>query len=293
MQNRLRGAIAASVTPLTAGGRTVDVPAVGAIAGFLAAGGIDGALACGTTGEGIMLSVAERRRVAEAFLATRPPGFQMAIHAGAQTTADTVALAGHAMELGADAVAVIAPPYYPLDRDELLRHYASAANAAEPLPFYVYEFAQRSGYAIPPDVVKQLSAKAPNVVGMKVSDRPFEAVEPYLSLGLDVFIGSEPLTLQGLERGAIGAVSALASAFPETVASLVHDRDPGAHDAVVALRDRLMGIPTIAAIKEMLAARGVLIGADVRPPLRGLTASERGDVLGLLRGVTGAPTQRR
>jgi dihydrodipicolinate synthase/N-acetylneuraminate lyase len=54
----------------------------------------------------------------------------------------------------------------------------TAANAADPLPFYVYEFAARSGYAIPPGVVSRVSASAPNVVGMKVSDTPFSAVEP-------------------------------------------------------------------------------------------------------------------
>ena len=65
------------------------------------------------------LSVEERRRIAEAFVAARPDGFQVAIHAGAQTTADTIALAAHAQETGADAVAVIAPPYFPLDAEEL------------------------------------------------------------------------------------------------------------------------------------------------------------------------------
>ena len=67
-----------------------------ALVAFLANGGIDGLLACGTTGEGVLLTVEERRHVAEAFLAVRPDGFQIAIHAGAQTTRDTVALAAHA-----------------------------------------------------------------------------------------------------------------------------------------------------------------------------------------------------
>ena len=122
------------MTPLAADGSELDERAIGPLVRFLSDGGIDGVLACGTTGEGILLSVDERRRVAERFLEARPEGFQVAVHAGAQTTADTVALATHAKEVGADAVAVIAPPYFPLDDDALFAHLRSAAEACGPLP---------------------------------------------------------------------------------------------------------------------------------------------------------------
>jgi dihydrodipicolinate synthase/N-acetylneuraminate lyase len=272
---RLRGAIAAAVTPLREGGRALDLDGVAPLVAFLTGGGVDGALVCGTTGEGVLLTVDERRLVAEAFLAVRPEGFQVAVHAGAQTTHDTVALAAHALRAGADAVAVIAPPYFPLGAAELFDHFRSAADACDPLPFYVYEFAGRSGYAIPVEVVQQLRREQGNVVGMKVSDTPFDAVEPYLLEGMDVFVGSEPLVRAGMERGAIGAVSGLATAWPEAVAALVHDHSPEAHLRVTELRERVAGIPFHAALKQVLLDRGVLVHGDVRPPLRGLTLEER------------------
>ncbi|MGZ8631740.1 MAG: dihydrodipicolinate synthase family protein [Actinomycetota bacterium] len=285
MIERLTGAIAASVTPLRDGGRAVQVGAIEGLVRFLGDGGVDGVLACGTTGEGMLLDVSERRAVTEAFVSRAPDGFAVAVHAGAQSSADTIALAAHAQEVGADAVAVIAPPYFPLDDDELTRHLVSAANAADPLPFYVYEFAGRSGYAIAPAVVSRVREAAPNVVGMKVSDAPFSAVEPYLTLGLDVLIGSEPLVLQGLAAGAVGSVSGLAAAFPEITTALVHDRSDQAHERVCRLRDELAGIPFHAALKEVLVARDVLNVPDVRPPLRGLTDAERGRVLALARDL--------
>ena len=283
MTTRLHGAIAASVTPLKGGGGTLDTMAFEGLASFLAGGGLDGVLACGTTGEGVLLSVAERRAVTELFLDNRPGGFQIAVHAGAQTTQDTVAIAAHAKEMGVDAVAVIAPPYFPLDDEELASHIVAAANACDPVPFYVYEFAGRSGYAIPPSVVLRVKDEVSNLVGMKVSDQPFAAVRPYLDLGLDVFVGQEPLAIEGMKAGAVGSVSGLAAAFPQIVARLVHDRDAGAHDAVVLLRERLGGIPFHAALKEVLVARDVLRVADVRSPLRGLTGAERDQVLGVAR----------
>lgn len=275
MNRRLHGAIAAAVTPLTDGGRSLDRDSFAPLLEFLVAGGVDGLLACGTTGEGVLLTVDERRQVTETFLTTRPEGFQIAVHAGAQTTRDTMALAAHARDVGADAVAVIAPPYFPLDPRELFEHFRSAADACDPLPFYIYEFAERSGYAIPLDVVGRLHREQGNIVGMKVSDKPFDAIEPYLVDGMDVFVGSEPLVRAAMERGAVGAVSGLASAWPDVVAALVHEHSPEAHLRVTELRERLAGIPFHAALKQVLTDRGVLLHGDVRPPLRGLTLEER------------------
>lgn len=278
---RLRGAIAAAVTPMMDGGRSLDLDSVPMLVRFLANGGLDGVLACGTTGEGVLLSVDERRRVAKAFAAAKPDTFQLAVHAGAQSTRDTVALAAHALEIGADAVAVIAPPYFRLGPSELFEHFRSAAEACDPVPFYVYEFAARSGYPIPVAVIDRLRRERSNVVGMKVSDRPFDAVEPYLLEGMDVFVGSEPLVRAGMERGAVGAVSGLATAWPEVVASLVHEHSPEAHLHVTELRARLEGIPFHAALKQVLVDRGVLGHGDVRPPLRALTLEERTTVSAL------------
>lgn len=283
----LRGAIAAVVTPLADGGDTIDVAAVSGLVRFLSDGGVDGVLTCGTTGEGILLSVAERTRVTETVLATRPSGFQVAVHAGAQTTADTAALAADAKGAGADAVAVIAPPYFPLDPDELFHHFREAAEACAPTPFYVYEFAGRSGYPIPLQVIERLREGTTNLAGMKVSDTPWSSVEPYLVEGLDVFIGSEPLALRGLRAGAVGSVSGLATAFPEIVASLVHERSEGAGEQVALLRERLSPLPFHAALKEILVARGVAMPTSVRAPLRSLTDDERALALEAARAVGG------
>ena len=271
----LSGAIAASVTPLRDDGSRPDEEAIGPLVSFLSEGGVDGAFVCGTTGEGVLLSVDERRLVAERFVRARPQGFAIAVHAGAQSTADTVALATHAKEIGADAVAVIAPPYFPLDDEALFEHLRSAAEACGGLPFYVYEFAARSGYPVPVPLVERLGDAAPNLAGMKVSDTPWSAVEPYRLAGLHLFVGNEPLVLEGLENGADGTVSGLAAAFPEIVASLVHDRDPVAGERVASLRTDLGAVPFHAALKEILAARGVPIRTDVRAPLRALTTDER------------------
>ena len=273
MSERISGTLAAAVTPLRDDGNRVDEDALAPLLSFYEASGMDGVLVLGTTGEGIMLRDDERRRVAE--LAVAGGGqLKVIVHCGAQTTAQTVALAAHAAELGADGAAVIAPPYFQFDADELFSHFAAAARACAPLPFYVYEYADRSGYEIPVEVVERLREQCSNLAGMKVSDAPFERVEPYLDTGLDIFIGVEPLIPQGLARGAVGAVSGLAAAFPEVVIELVNDPTPERAARAEVLRSALSAHTLPAAVKTVLGFRGLPIRPDTRAPMRPLRVDE-------------------
>ena len=274
----LRGALAASVTPLRDQGTVVDDDAFGPLCDFFVESGLDGVLALGTAGEGILLRVDERRHVADCFLQAADNRLQIAVHCGAQTTADTVALAAHAAEVGADAVVVIGPPYFKLDEKAQYAHFFAAASACAPLPFYVYEFASTTGYPIAPEVLERLRDDASNLVGLKVSDTPFDAFEKYLLPGFDIFVGPEALIADGMARGALGAVSALASALPREVAAVV--REPSAEGAarLGELRSFVERFPRQAALKRLLGQQGVAVGPDVRAPLRGLTPDERAEL---------------
>jgi dihydrodipicolinate synthase/N-acetylneuraminate lyase len=284
----LRGALAAAVTPLRDAGEALDEDAVAPYVEFLATGGLDGLLALGTTGEGFLLPVEQRLRAAQLFVEAGKGRLLVAVHCGAQSTWDTVELAAHAADIGAGAVAVMAPPYYMLDESALLAHFAAAARACAPTPFYVYEFAARSGYPVPVAVLERLREAAPNLRGLKVSDTPWERFAPYLVEGLDVFVGPEALIPQGFAGGAVGAVSALASAFPELVVAAVRDPEDADLGPIRAAMDRF---PFQAAAKAVLARRGVPIGPDVRRPLRMLTNEERTELEAWLESLS--PAQAR
>jgi dihydrodipicolinate synthase/N-acetylneuraminate lyase len=274
----LRGAFAASVTPLANAGGELDDEAFGPLVDFFVAAGLDGILALGTAGEGILLDEDERRVAADLFLQASEHRLQVAVHCGAQSTAETVRLAAHAAEVGADAAVVIGPPYFKLDEHAQHAHFLAAALACAPLPFYVYEFESTSGYAVAPAVLERLREDAPNVAGLKVSDTPFASFSRYLLDGFDVFVGPEALIHQGMEAGAIGAVSALASAFPAEVAAVV--RQPTAEGAarLAELRASVERFPRQAALKRLLGRQGVAVREDVRAPLRGLTQDERDEL---------------
>jgi dihydrodipicolinate synthase/N-acetylneuraminate lyase len=274
----LKGALAASITPMREHGSALDDDAFGSLCDFFVGAGLDGILALGTAGEGILLRVEERRGVADLFLQAADRRLQVAVHCGAQTTADTVTLAAHAAEVGADAVVVIGPPYFKLDAKAQYGHFLAAASACAPLPFYVYEFAATTGYAVAPAVIERLRDEAANVIGLKVSDTPFASFEKYLLPGLDIFVGPEALIADGMAHGARGAVSALASALPREVVAVVRSPTSEGAARLGELRAFVEQFPRQAALKRLLALQGVSVTEDVRAPLRGLTVEERAEL---------------
>src|SRR5262249_15688537 len=134
----------------------------------------------------------------------------------------------------------------------------------------------------------RLRETAPNFRGLKVSDAPWDRFEPYLIEGLDIFVGPEALIPQGLAGGAVGAVSALASIFPELVAEAV--RSPAAA-GLGPIRTAVERFPFQAAAKVVLGKRGVPVGPDVRRPLRMLTDEERTELEAWLESSSPAPAR--
>src|SRR2546427_10838749 len=106
----LRGALAAALTPLREGGEALGEDAIEPYVDFLAAGGGDGLLAPGPTGEGFLLPLEQRLRAAQLFAEAAHGRLLLAGHCGAQSTWDTLQLAAHPADIGADGLPGMAPP---------------------------------------------------------------------------------------------------------------------------------------------------------------------------------------
>lgn len=258
--------LVASITPMRDGGARIDEDAIGPLAVFQHEHGADGVFACGTTGEGLLLTPQERIAVASHFReAIDGP---LIVNVGSQTTAQSCALAAQMAELGVDGVAAVAPPYYPLGQEALVDHMVAVARACDPLPFYMYVFTVRSGYPFPAAVASSVRDRATNTVGLKVSEGSIAEVAPFLATGLDVLVGQEPLIPEALRLGAIGTASGVASAFPAEVASVIDGTAADGSGMMESLRDRLQAGPgLIPALKAELGRRGLPVRPDVRAPL--------------------------
>ena len=271
-----RAVYPAMLTPLTDGGEALDEGVLGEEIAFLFDHGADGVFIAGSTGEGVNLEDEERRRLLRASKRAVGDRGRLLCHVGAQTTRRTVDLARDAHQVGVDGVAVIPPPYYPLDDQELADHLIAAAEACTPTPFYIYCFAQRSGYRVPVAVVERVRDRTSNLAGLKVSDAPWPAIEGYFDLEVPVFVGNEPLIAEAAAKSSFaGSVSAVAGAFPEAIRALVDDPTPDRAAAVGRLRAALTKTNSLPAMgKRVLASRGVPIRPDVRRPARAATAEE-------------------
>src|SRR5919202_653682 len=176
----LGGVVPPLVTPFAdEAAERLDHGALAALCDFLIDAGVHGLYPCGTTGENALLTTAERTAVAETVVRAARGRVPVFVHVGAAGTAETVELARHAQEIGADGVGAITPYYYAYTDDDLRRHYVAAAEAAAPLPFYLYNLPSNARNRVSPSLAAELFRDVPNVVGIKDSSGDLEALRAF------------------------------------------------------------------------------------------------------------------
>jgi len=274
-QPRLKGVIAAMLTPMADGGARVDPEAAGRLAGWLVEKGIHGLYIAGTTGEGLYLSPEEHRELVRAAVKAAK-GTPVVAHVGALTTAQAVFLARQAVRADATAVAAIPPPYYSLSREELLGYFTAVARAAEPLPLYLYNIPSHARNEVPPPLAADLGRAIPTLRGIKDSSgAPGRIPDLVKTLGpdYDVVCGNDDKILQAFQAGAAGIVASGASLFPELYLGLHAAWKAGrvaeaeeAQRQIVAMQQSLCNGTRLGWYKYVLARRGVPVGG-VRAPL--------------------------
>jgi N-acetylneuraminate lyase len=210
MKSILSGLIAAPHTPFRPDGE-VAVEVIPPLAAMLVRNGVSGAFVCGTTGEGQSLSMAERQRVVETWRQTLPPGLKLIVHVGHLSLVESCALARHAQEHGADAIATVAPSFFkPPGVAELVAWCRQVAAAAPTVPFYYYHMPAMTGVGFSvTDFLTAAEDKIPSLVGVKFTH---EDLMDYSRAGevaggrYTMLFGRDEILLAGLCLGATGAV---------------------------------------------------------------------------------------
>ncbi len=270
--NFFTGVWPALVTPFDAKGR-VNLDAIQRLVEALIEAGVDGFYTCGATGEGLLLSPAERKQVMAAVVAQSAGRVPVIAHVGALTTAEAVDLATHAAAHGAAAVAAIPPSFYTVDIEGLRDYYRAIAEAADALPLYIYYLPARTGVTMTVDVVRDLMG-IEQLRGVKFTSSDLYLMERLLQLGINILSGPDEMFLACLATGAHGAIGTTVNILPHRFAALY-----AAFNADDRVRARqLQG--EINAVITALVATGNLVGAtkavlqmqgiDCGPPRRPL-----------------------
>jgi N-acetylneuraminate lyase len=210
MNYRLAGLIAATYTPMDDRGQ-VNLGPVPLVVDRLIGEGVAGLYVCGSTGEGMSLTGAERRSVAEAFCTAAARRVPVIVQVGHNSLAEAAELAAHAQAVGADVVSATAPSYYKADSIEALADcMAEIAAAAPKLPFYYYHIPALTGVALDMIAFLRLAGgQIPNLAGMKYTCPTVHEYQACLELcggRFDVLWGCDEMLLSALVAGARGAV---------------------------------------------------------------------------------------
>ena len=215
----LEGAYTAIVTPFTKNG-AVDYERFRDLIEFQIAGGIDGIVPVGTTGESPTVDVKEHEKIVEVAIQTANKRVKIIAGTGGNSTAEAIELTQHAKDAGADATLQVTPYYNKPNALGLTHHFAAVADLG--LPVVLYNVPGRTGKEIPIDVVVEL-AKHPKVVAIKEAAGSVDRVSAILDrCKLQVLSGDDSLTLPMMSVGAVGVISVASNVAPKAVADLVH-----------------------------------------------------------------------
>jgi len=281
---RFHGVIPALLTLFTRNGAAIDFQATGELVDWLIRRGVNGLFVAGSTGEGPLMSVQERKALGEFIVEHVNGRVTVIVHSGCANGRDTIELTKHARLIGADAAGIVAPFYYILDARALQRYYSTIARAAGEFPLFLYNIPILVKNDLAPDIVQGLVKQHSNIVGIKDSTGSIERLEEYSRIRRDnftVICGSDYLLLEALQLGAKGSVSSTANVIPHFFVKLCNNfrRDNVRaarkwQDKIIELGGLLWTPNSIPAMKEMLRLLGLPTGAS-RSPQRMLTTAER------------------
>jgi 4-hydroxy-tetrahydrodipicolinate synthase len=279
----LQGVYTAIVTPFHADG-SLNLDALPGFLAFQRRMGMDGIVVCGTNGEGVSLSVEERKRLLDHAI-QYSEGLSVIAGTGATSVTDAIELTRHAEAAGADA-ALILPPFFFKNpaAQGVAAFFHQVLNATDSIPVLLYSIPQFSAVAIT-DTILSLLAEQPRVIGVKDSAGQWERTQELMAhhSKLLIFPGSDDLLANAFEAGARGAISGSANAFPELVAGIYRTFLSGgdvisAQQKLNEARRIMEDYPMIAVSKSILAHRGVE-RMWVRPPLLDLTPTQERELV--------------
>ena len=286
---KLYGVVVPIVTPFT-DRDTVDEASICRLVDHCLEGGLQCLYPCGTTGEMMYMTLEERKQVAEVTVRHTRGRAPVFVQVGAWSQADTVALARHAAEIGADGIGVVTPAFYKLSDRGLVDFYKAVANSVPAdFPVYLYAIPQNAVNDITAATAEAIAQACPNVLGIKYSYPDFTRMQQFMLVRnqtFSVLAGPDHLFAPFCSAGGEGVVSGNAMCVPEHYAQLWAAIRAGDNALATRLQRRtnllnstMCAVNNIAAYKVLLKREGVIDTANMRRPMENLTPEQEADLL--------------
>lgn len=229
---KIKGLIVAPFTPFDKKGE-VDAGPIADYAALLQKNGLIGVFINGSSGEGYMLTVEERMKLAEKWISVAPEGFKVIVHVGATSIKESFRMAQHAGEIGAFGIGAMASPFPKAGRiEELVKYCEEIACGAPNLPFYFYHIPVLNGVYLPMlPFLKAADGQIPNLAGIKYT---YESLYEYNQCMLyengkfDMLHGQDETILPALVMGgAQGGISGTGSYIGNSLVSIIKEYNSG------------------------------------------------------------------
>jgi N-acetylneuraminate lyase len=273
----LTGLIAAPHTPFHPDG-SLNPDAIDRQAEHMVRSGVDGVFVCGTTGEGMSLTSAERRTVTERWVKAAAGRFPVVVHVGHACVRDAQELTAHAEGIGANAIAAV-PPFYhkPTGVPEIVEFLAALARSAPRTPLYYYDIPGMTGVSVrTAELMTRAAEEVPTFAGVKYSNPDLVTLQECLAArdgSLDVLFGVDEMLLAAVALGVRGGVGSTYNYATPLYKRMLAAFDAGDFRQARELQRRSVELVRVietrgglAANKEMMRLVGVDCG-PVRPPL--------------------------
>jgi len=205
------------------------------------AGGVEGIVPVGTTGESPTLSHDEHRDVIKAAVEIAAGRVKVVGGTGSNSTEEAIGLTQDAEKAGADGALIVAPYYNKPTPEGLYRHFRAIAENTK-LPIILYSIPGRCGIDISVPVVTRLAEDCPNIVAIKEAGGTVERVSQLRQAVPDTFeiiSGDDSLTLPFIAVGAVGVISVASNVAPGPVSELVRTAREGQMSRAEQLHRRL------------------------------------------------------
>jgi N-acetylneuraminate lyase len=276
--NSIRGILPATITPLDDKGRFA--PAIfEQLLDRLYGTGVHGVYVCGTTGEGMLQPIEQRKAIVETAVACTPHGRHVIVHVGAASLDEAVTLSSHAAKAGAHAISSLPPLSGQFAFSEVLRYYEALARASE-LPLLVYYFPDVSASIATAEQLETLCA-LPNVFGVKFTDFDLYKMALMTDPARSVFNGRDEVLAAGLLMGANGGIGTFYNVLPELFVRIYRAATAGQWEEARLAQQRAnvfiritLQFPLFPAVKQILTWSGLDCGACL-PPRARLSAEQQ------------------
>lgn len=268
------GTFTAIVTPFSEG--KFDQDAFKELIEMQIAGGVQGIVPVGTTGESPTLDEDEHLEVIRFAVEAVDKRIKVIAGTGANSTSEAIYLTEEAEKLGVDGSLQVTPYYNKPPQEGLYQHFRAIAESTD-LPIMLYSVPGRSVVSIAPETAGRLAADFWNIVAIKEAggdpDR-VDLLKAALPEDFQILSGDDPLTIEFMKRGAVGLVSVASNIIPQAISDLVRHMNAGEVEKAQALHDQyedlmntLMGIDVNPIPIKMATALMSLTSEEIRLPL--------------------------